>query len=443
MTAGYKIFLPTILVLLLSSADLFTLAFADSNPESGSAPQEDHPRESADSPPAEGQGQASIVANATAFEDAATTQGAEPAGASPADPAVEPNLFDPEDGWLDVSEFLGTRAGFIAVPIILTEPALGYGGGLGAMFVEPRSTGANGERGRPNLTFAGGAATENGTWMAFLADVRHWRQGRIKSQSGAFGGRVRLDFYGIGERELQKRPVGYQLDLVGTSVGAQVRAGHRSIRLGAGYRFAHVKTSFSGFDIALILPDRERIKRVTRLSGPSFEALWDSRDTIFTPRRGFYARAALNTGFEGLGSSSNFQILEQTLIAYQPLSEDLTLGLRFDFRQSFGAPAFYVQPAIAMRGIQAQRYQGQRIVQGEAELRWQFWRRFSLVAFGGGGGANAKFGQLKSERSVGAGGAGIRYELARQFGLHYGVDVAWGPDGGAFYIQMGSAWMHP
>ena len=378
----------------------------------------------------------------SAPEDVSTEQPPDALETAEAEP-VEPSLFDPDDGWLDVSEFLGTRAGFIAVPIILTEPALGYGGGLGAMFVEPRASRRNGEFQRPNLTFAGGAATENGTWTAFLADVRHWDQGRIKSQAGAFGGRVRLDFYGIGEPELQRRPVAYQLDLVGTSLGGQFRAGHRSLRLGGGYRFAHVKAAFRGVPEGRLLEGGERVSRVTKLSGPTFDATWDSRDTIFTPRRGVYARTGLQTGFADLGGSSNFQILEQTLIGYLPLSTDLTLGLRFDYRQSFGAPPFYVQPAIAMRGIQAQRYQGQRVLQGEAEVRWQFWKRFSFVVFGGGGGATAKFRNLTSDRAVGAGGAGIRYELARKFGLHYGVDVAWGPDGGAFYIQMGSAWMRP
>ncbi len=35
---------------------------------------------------------------------------------------------------------------------------------------------------------------------------------------------------------------------------------------------------------------------------------------------------------------------------------------------------------------------------------------------------------------------GIRYFLARAMGLHVGVDVARGPEEGAFYIVMGSAW---
>ena len=41
------------------------------------------------------------------------------------------------------------------------------------------------------------------------------------------------------------------------------------------------------------------------------------------------------------------------------------------------------------------------------------------------------------------GGTGFRYELARKYGLHAGLDVAFGPDETAIYIQVGSAWMRP
>jgi glucose/arabinose dehydrogenase len=41
------------------------------------------------------------------------------------------------------------------------------------------------------------------------------------------------------------------------------------------------------------------------------------------------------------------------------------------------------------------------------------------------------------------GGGGFRYELARKYKLHMGLDVAFGPDGPALYVQFGSAWMRP
>src|SRR6516162_1339126 len=46
--------------------------------------------------------------------------------------AAEPSRFrDPEDGHFDLSEYLLDHRGALPIPIIITEPAVGYGGGLG------------------------------------------------------------------------------------------------------------------------------------------------------------------------------------------------------------------------------------------------------------------------------------------------------------------------
>ena len=50
---------------------------------------------------------------------------------------------------------------------------------------------------------------------------------------------------------------------------------------------------------------------------------------------------------------------------------------------------------------------------------------------------------LGNSLTLGAGGAGFRYEIARKYGLHIGVDVAFSPGTSAIYVQFGSAWMRP
>jgi hypothetical protein len=41
---------------------------------------------------------------------------------------------DPDDGQFDLSDHLLKHRGLLPVPIIITEPALGYGGGLAALW---------------------------------------------------------------------------------------------------------------------------------------------------------------------------------------------------------------------------------------------------------------------------------------------------------------------
>ena len=76
-------------------------------------------------------------------------------------------------------------------------------------------------------------------------------------------------------------------------------------------------------------------------------------------------------------------------------------------------------------------------------MRWQRWGRYSLVAFAGGGVVWNDLDNFENERSTATGGVGIRYLLARLFGLHMGLDVGFGPDEPILYIQFGSAWFRP
>ena len=362
-----------------------------------------------------------------------------------ASPTADESLFvDPDDGWLDISKFLATWVGFMAAPVIMTEPTLGYGGGASLLFIDPRKEHGDVGFKRPNITVLGGVGTENGTWAAFAGDFRHWRAGSIKTAVGAVVGRIRLDFYGLGhDRLLGGDSLEYQLKVLGLRLGSRYRLAKTDWWLGANYQFFVVDASFGqALDLPQFLHLDLKPQR-SRLSGPGFSVVYDSRDSIFTPDRGLYSETSLSTGWEALGGTADYQEIDHVTLGYLPLVSTLTLGLRVDLKRSFGDTPFYSEPSISMRGVPAQRYQGKAVAQSEAEIRWQFWRRFSVLFFGGGGGAWADGGRLRRSRSVYAGGIGFRYELARKFGLHYGLDLAYGPDGGTFYFQVGSAWMRP
>ena len=69
---------------------------------------------------------------------------------------------DPYDGWFDVSGWLiNNLYGFIPVPIIITEPAIGYGGGFSLLFVDPKGKKFSLT---PDIYMLGGMYTENGTY---------------------------------------------------------------------------------------------------------------------------------------------------------------------------------------------------------------------------------------------------------------------------------------
>ena len=169
----------------------------------------------------------------------------------------------------------------------------------------------------------------------------------------------------------------------------------------------------------------------------------DTRDNLFTPTRGTYVEGKLSLFSTALGGDDSFQRVRVIVMQFVPLHRRLSLGLRGEAAGTSPATPFYLRPYVYQRGVPAMRYQGEDMVQVETELRWQFWKRFSVVGFAGSGATWAGAGGIARSKQVAAGGGGVRYELARTYGLHVGFDLVYGPDGRAFYVQFGSAWARP
>jgi hypothetical protein len=78
---------------------------------------------------------------------------------------------DPEDGAFDYSDYLLGHRGFLPVPFLITEPAVGYGGGLSLLFFQESIAATQGEqieRGErwapPNIGGVAAFMTSNGIW---------------------------------------------------------------------------------------------------------------------------------------------------------------------------------------------------------------------------------------------------------------------------------------
>jgi len=377
-----------------------------------------------------------------ATEPVPTEPKAEPKAEPKTDPKTEPKTAKPaDDGWPDMSSFLDEKYGFLPIAMPITEPAIGYGAVGGLAFIsEPLGNAAQG-LGRPNITFVGGLGTANGTWGVFGADMRYWLDDRIQTLAAGVYASVNLDFHGIGKDSvLQNNPLRYTLNPAGGALMAKYRFGESRFWGGLGYAFASTKVTFEAPAQTPHLPDyAERSNIGMLLSLLTF----DTRNNFFTPVRGTFLEAAFQLSGKWLGGDQNFERLTFTAIQYLPLPFHFYLGVRGDVSSAFGNAPFYVNPSVGLRGVPVMRYQGEQIAQLEAELRWQFWRRLSVLGFVGGGDAWNDLADGKSAEGVISGGGGVRYELARKYGIHMGIDVAHSRDATAFYIQVGSAWMRP
>ena len=354
---------------------------------------------------------------------------------------VAAEAFDPTDGMLDLGPFLERARGFLPIPIVVTEPAVGFGGGLAAMFVRPRREAGSEGFARPNLSAVGAAFTENGTRLYFGGDSSLWLDGRLKSTAGAGVGDINLDVYGLGASpEDADAPVRYTLAV--RAAGGQVDwqlAPQSPWWLGLRLVHAEITPKLRDDPRFPGLEDRTR----STLAGPGVQLLYDSRDNVFTPTRGVYAETSLMAFDRAFGANRDFRRFSQIAMAWWPAAPRVTGALRADYQQVRGDAPFYARPYIALRGIPAMRYPGERVASVQAEARWQFHGRWSMVGFGGAGRARIDDGPAQRTKNAGAGGVGFRYEIAHRFGLHVGIDVARGPDDTAVYLQVGNAWFRP
>lgn len=359
---------------------------------------------------------------------------------APRKESLREKFVDPEDGKFDLSQFLATAYGFVPIGSIITDPAVGYGGALGLIFVQPNADSDTGRPLRPNLAAAAGFATENGSWGAGAGHSGLWQSGSLKTLVGGFYGSVNLEFFGDGNVELDDASLGYNLLMWGTVGEADWKIGESPVWAGLRFLYADVTTEF---DLENLLPEIEPLERDQRLSALTPILSYDSRDNIFTPTRGTYAEASVALFREALGGDSDLEISTLMGFWYHPLNSDLIFGVRGDFVASSGDVPFYLRPYVQLRGIQSLRLQGENMAQTEIELRWQRWGRYSLVAFAGGGAVWKGLDDFDNERSTATGGIGMRYLAARLFGLHMGLDIGFGPDDPILYIQFGSAWFRP
>jgi outer membrane protein assembly factor BamA len=347
----------------------------------------------------------------------------------------------PEDGWLDASAFLEEKYGFLPIPLIVTEPAVGYGGGAGLMFLSKPLPATEDGLGRPNITVVGGLGTENGTWGAFAGDLRYFLDEHLQTLVGFIYSSVNLNFYGIGDDPaLANHPLRYNLEPKGGALRTKYRFGDTRFWAGLNYAFASTAVSFNQ---PAGTPGLPTFRHESNVGGFTPSLTLDTRDNFFTPNRGTYLEASGGFFNPAFGGDEDFQRAGLVAMQFIPLSSKLFLGVRADAAASFGDEPFYLRPYISLRGAPTLRYQGEEVAQIETELRWQFWKRFSLVGFVGGGAAWNHFERFDSTQTIVTGGAGFRYELARAYGLHVGLDVARGPDETAVYIQIGSAWTRP
>ena len=179
-------------------------------------------------------------------------------------------------------------------------------------------------------------------------------------------------------------------------------------------------------------PPREEI---VNANGIGFTTTYDSRNHIYNPRSGIFATLTLLNNASWLGSDSAFYSLRFVINGYLPITRKAVLAARLTCFGGFGDVPFSGQQSIGgkdIRGYTDGKHRGNVEATTQAEYRWNFYKRWGMVAF---------FGIAITENPYSGilpgGGAGLRYKLLEARNVNIGIEAAFGKNDHGLYFRIG------
>ena len=369
---------------------------------------------------------------------AASGNDAEPE--SRADPGEEESATDkPSKGfWSNI----------VPVPIFITEPAVGKGLGVAVGYFHPTPNGGSSDdapivldgesvedvlddrKVQPNMTGVAIGYTNNDTKFFGVGHSRTFNRDHVRLNVAAGWADVFADIYLLG--------IPFEFNIEGYLFYAdtRVRFGDSDFFWGVGATALDADNEF-----LLPLPDLPPLGLLATEFldiGLTGRLMYDSRNDPLFPSSG--QRVDLTIAVHDQSVGADFDYVHSTIkaLTFHPIGERMVISGRIEAEQVSGDPPFFAVPYVALRGIPALRYQGERVAVGEAEFRYRLATRWTALAFAGLGWRERP--PVKDDESIYNFGVGGRFKVLKDREVWVGLDIAQGPEDTYWYIQVGQAW---
>lgn len=174
--------------------------------------------------------------------------------------------------------------------------------------------------------------------------------------------------------------------------------------------------------------------------GAGFSAVYDTRDVLTYPHRGFYINLSQCFRPRFMGNDYAFSTTELQVDAYQRVWKGAILAEDFRTMLNFGNPSWGMMALLgnsnSMRGYYEGRYRDKHKIEAQVELRQHVWKRNSLTTWVGAGTVFHKFSEMRSRHILPNFGIGYRWEFKKNVNvrLDYGFGKA-GQTGFLFSIN--------
>ncbi|MGV2986060.1 glyceraldehyde-3-phosphate dehydrogenase [Vibrio sp. E150_011] len=363
------------------------------------------------------------------------------------------SFTDPVDNKLDMGEYLAENAyGFLPVPIVITEPALGYGGGMMGVFLHEsdsqkakrkkeaqKSLNGGAKLLTPGISVVGAFGTQNGTWGGFVGHRQTWKKDSIRYLGGAFYGDIHMNFYTpLAGADAD----GFEMSMNGGGVMQKLQFRIADTPLFLGFTQQFVKPKLS-------IVDADKINHIAttwlntdpNVSGLGLIAEYYTRNSFLYPTAGGDYIAKYQVYDDSIGSDYDYQTFKVQGVQYFPLAKQWDGAIKAQYNtlstdERLLPPAAY--PDIELRGIGRNRYQGTSTASVETQVTYKITNRWSTSLFGGVGSATDATDELFKDDRHYSYGTGVRYLIARRYGLRVGIDIAKSEEDRAVYFQVGT-----
>ena len=335
---------------------------------------------------------------------------------------------------------------FLALPIFITEPAIGEGLGVGLVYFHktekdgtsplstPTSLGKTGKKQNPPPTATGvfGFYTSNQTQGVGLGHAGSYFDDKLRVVGALASMEINAALF------LQDQPFNFSLDGELVYANFKKRLGSSNVFLGMSALNLDAAIDFR--TDPLNPPPRSLLDFSFRNVGLAGSAIYDTRDDSMMPGAGQLYDLTLWRYDDAIGSDFDYWSARFKANYFREVGQRWHLGLRFDVSTVDGNPPFFAIPYVSLRGIPALRYQARTASVIEVEGRYTIAAKWAGIVFAGAGFTNSDDVDLDTRDDIFSFGAGLRYQALQEQNVWVGLDIAKGPEEYAWYIQVGHPW---
>ena len=166
----------------------------------------------------------------------------------------------------------------------------------------------------------------------------------------------------------------------------------------------------------------------------------DTRDFIYNPNNGNYMNFKTAHYRETWGSDFKFDDYQFDLTKFFNIDTTRVIAARFSAFVATGDVPFEGQHVVQrddIRGYTDGKHRANQVYALQAEYRWNFYKKWGMVAFGGIATAVDSPKEIAWNGLLPGGGVGIRYMAIPSEKINIGIDIAKGIDDWGLYFRIG------